>query len=168
MRVRVRVRGFGFGLGFGFGFGLGLGLGLGFRLRLGFCHMHGCRCREMAARSWRSLSCSSSSGRAPAWLPYWLGLGLGLEPQRIAMAISPVWCRPGALSVLCSWTSSSLAPPPLSLAFEVSLPSASSVLVALILQSTQKSALPVHPCLPSALEEERRVHLLGALGAFPE
>ena len=55
-------------------------------------------------------------------------VGLGLEPQRIAMAISPVWCRPGALSVLRSWAASVLAPLPLSLAFEASLPSASLVL----------------------------------------
>ena len=53
----------------------------------------------------------------------WVGLGFGLEPQRIAMAISPVWCRPGALSVLRSWAASVLAPIPLSLAFEASLPS---------------------------------------------
>ena len=58
----------------------------------------------------------------------WVGLGLGLELQRIAMAISPVWCRPGALSVLRSWAASVLAPLPLSLAFEASLPSASLVL----------------------------------------
>ena len=35
-----------------------------------------------------------------------VGLGLGLEPRRIAMAISPVWCRPGALSLLHSWAAS--------------------------------------------------------------
>ena len=58
----------------------------------------------------------------------WVGLGFGLEPQRIAMAISPVWCRPGALSLLLGWAASVLAPLPLSLAFEASLPSASLVL----------------------------------------
>ena len=58
----------------------------------------------------------------------WVGLGLGLVPQRIAMAISPVWRRPGALSLLLGWAASVLAPLPLSLAFEASLPSASLVL----------------------------------------